>query len=162
MKALENAITTINDIVEQTYYFEQKVYEMNQKVNKNKSAISKALGRKNRLDIKVDDQTEFSAIKETKVNIEFFPDKLKATLDKEMYEKVIDKHVGIRNLEGLISMLKEYGVPPKRFKDYLEVKHEVSNEKIDHQIEMGNIDIENIAGCYKVDFDEEIRVKKTK
>lgn len=157
-------VANLNDIIEQTYYFEQKVFEWKSKIDENKKRIGKALGRRNRVEIKVDDQTEFCASKEVKTNISFIPDKLRDNLDKEIYKKVVQKTVMVKenDLKNLIAMLRTYGVPSKEFKQYLTVKEEIDIEKVDHLIEIEEINIEDIQGCYTVEYDEEVKVKKTK
>jgi hypothetical protein len=159
---LKEMVASLNDVIEQTYYFEQKVYEWSNKVKNNKNLINKSMGRNDKVDVVIDDQASFRATKVIKTHIDFFPDKLKESLSKELFERVNDKIVTVQNLDGLIKMLKEYGVPPKRFKDFITVKNEVSVEKIDNLIEMGEINIDNIQGCYKVEFEEDIKVTKTK
>lgn len=161
-KKLGEMVASFNDIVEQTYYYEQKVYEWSKKVEKNKEAINKNLGRKNKAEVNVDDKTSFKVVKNVQTHIDFFPEKLKAALIKEKFEKVVNKTVLINDLDGLVKMLKDYGVPPKKFKEFITVKTEVDVEKIDNLIEMGEMEIEDINGCYKVEFDEDIRVIKTK
>lgn len=159
---LKEMVASLNDIIEQTYYFEQKVFEWSQKVKKNKDIINKSMGKRDKVNVIVDDRTAFNAVKKVQTNIEFFPDKLKENLDKEKYDKVVDKTVLVRDLDGLIRMLKEYGVPSKKFKDFINVRSEISVEKMDNLIEMGEIDINEIQGCFKVDYEEEVKVFKTK
>jgi hypothetical protein len=159
---LRNMIASLNDIIEQTYYFEQKVFEWGNKVKANKEAICKAMGKKEKIDVVVDENTEFRATKSVQTDIEFFPDKLKESLPKEKYNKVIDKSITISDLDSLILMLKEYGVPAKKFKEYINVDSKVNVGKVDNLIEMGEIEIDEIQGCYKVEFSEQIKVSKTK
>jgi type 1 glutamine amidotransferase len=159
---LKEQIANLNDVIEQTYYFEQKVFEWGNKVKVNKEKISKAMGNNKKLEVVVDEETAFKAVKTINTEVDFIPEKLKESLNKETFAKVVDKTVTINNLDGLIGMLKDYGVPPKRFKEFIKVKNDVSIEKIDNLIEMGEIEIEQIQGCYKVVFDEIIKVSKTK
>lgn len=155
-------LADLHDIVEQTYYLEQKVFEWKRKIDDNKQLINKSLGRKNSLNVRVDDNLAFSVLKSTKLNIEFFPDQVRNKVSKEVYNKVVDKIVEIKDVDALIKTLKWYGVPPKEFKNHIKVSHKVDNEKIDNLIDLGQISIADIEGCYKVDFDEDIRVRKTK
>lgn len=159
---LKELIANLNDIIEQTYYFEQKLFEWGNKVKTNKAQISKAMGSNKKLDVIVDDNTAFKAVKTINTHVDFIPEKLKESLSKETFAKVTNKKVIVKDVDSLISMLKTYGVPPKKFKEFIAVKHEVSIEKIDNLIEMGEIDIDQIQGCYKVDFEENIKVTKTK
>jgi hypothetical protein len=159
---LKEMIAALNDIIEQTYYFEQKVFEWSQKVKANKDKINKAMGKKEKVDVLVDENTSFKATKNVKTHIDFFPEKLKGNLEKDVYEKIIKKTVTVNDLDGLIILLKGYGVPPKKFKDFITVKAEVSVDKVDNLIEMGDLNIDDIQGCFKVEYEEEIKVFKTK
>lgn len=155
-------LAELHDIVEQTYYLEQKIFEFKQKVEANKEIIKKGLGKKNSLNVRVDDDLAFSVIKNTTLDVEFFPDEVRKKLGKEVYSKVVDKDVQLKDLDALIKCLKWYGVPPKEFKNHIKVSHKIDNEKITNLIDLGQISIADIEGCYKVDFDEDIRVRKTK
>lgn len=159
---MREMVATLNDVIEQTYYFEQKVFEWTKKVKDNKAKINKAMGRKESIIVVVDDSTEFKATKNVTTNIDFFPDKLKTTLSKELYDKVIDKTVVINDLENLVKMLKSYGVPPKEFKNFISVSTKVNVDNVDNIIEMGEINIEDIQGCYSASFEGDIKVFKTK
>lgn len=152
----------LNDIIEQTYYFEQKVAEFQKKIEANKAKISQELGRKNRFEAKVDENTQFVVTKNVKTNLEFFEDQVQAKFDKKTYNKVINKTVVVENLSGLIKWLKRYGADPKEFKSYIKTIKEVDPHKIDQLIEIEEIKIEDLQGCYKVEFAEEIKVRKTK
>lgn len=159
---LVDEISQANDLVEQTFYLEQKVFEYTRKVNKNKERISRFMGRRNNLNVKVDERTEFFATKKVEPNIQFFPDKLKKKLDKNKYKDVVDKTITVDDYNALVRFLKTYKVPPKEFKKYLSVCDNVDNEKLSHLIDVGEIGIDDIQGCYNVEFEEEIRVKKIK
>ena len=151
-----------NDIVEQTFYFEQKVYEWSKKVRDNKILISKSMGRKNRLDVRIDNDLSFGVIKEKDTKIDFYSDQLKQNLDKKRYSEVVNKVLTIDDLSGLIKMLKKYGVPPKEFKKFISSEDYVDLEKIERLIEIGELEIKDLQGCYKAEFDEEIKIRKNK
>lgn len=159
---LKRAIAELNDVVEQTYYFEQKVFEWTNKVKANKERIKRAMGKRDKFDVIPDDKNSFRAFKKVHTHIEFFPDKLKVSLEKEKYDKIVNKTVTVNDLDGLVKMLKDYGVPPKKFKEFINVQSAVSVEKVDNLVEMGDLNIDDIQGCFKVDYEEEIRVVKTK
>jgi NADPH-dependent 7-cyano-7-deazaguanine reductase QueF-like protein len=168
MSVQENAIKLskkleeLNDTIEQTYYLEQKIFEYSKKVEANKAKISKELGKRSRFEARVDDQTMFTVSKNVNTNIEFFEDQLQAKFGKEMYNKIVNKTIVIENLPGLIKFLKRYGVDPKEFKTYLNTIKEVDVHKIDQLIEIDELKIEDLQGCYKVEFAEDIKVRKTK
>lgn len=161
-KAVSRAIIGLNDIVEQTFHFESTIYDLTQKVNKNKREIKKGLGKKDSLTIKTDDNKDFLVSRNTDVKLEFFADKLQKSLDKDKFKRIVNKKVVVDDLEGLIQLLKENGVSPKQFKKYISTEHSVDVDKLDHLVEIGEISIEDIHGCYKADFNEEIKIRKIK
>ena len=159
---LGKMVEGFNDIVEQTFYFEQKVYEWSKKVRDNKILISKSMGRKNRLDVRIDNDLSFGVIKEKDTKIDFYSDQLKQNLDKKRYSEVVNKVLTIDDLSGLIKMLKKYGVPPKEFKKFISSEDYVDLEKIERLIEIGELEIKDLQGCYKAEFNEEIKIRKNK
>lgn len=157
---LEEMVKDLNDTIEQTYYLNQQIFKLDNTIKANKEKISKALGRKKQLSVRVDDNLSFTVFKSTKANIEFFREQLQANLDKEIYKKVINKKIVVHNFEGLVKMLKGYGVPPKHFKEFVKSEEEVDVEKIDQLVEIEELTLEDLQGCYSVNFDEEIRIRK--
>ena len=120
------------------------------------------MGKRNHLDVRVDEQLQFSVSKKVDTKLEFFEDQLTAKLDKKLLKRIVNKKIEIDDLEGLVKFLKSYGVSPKEFKQYIKSSKEIDMDEIDRLVEIGDIQIEDLQGCYKVEFDEEIRVKKTK
>lgn len=161
-KAVVKEVVSLNDIIEQTYYLEQKVYELNKKIEANKVTIKKRFKDKTSLVARVDEDLEFTAVKNTNVKLEFYIDQLQKTLTKEQFNKVIEKTVVVDDLDGLIKTLKWYGVPPKEFKTYISTIKKVDEGRLDSLIEIGEIEAADLQGCYKAEFSEEIKIKKTK
>lgn len=150
----------INDIIEQTYYFEQRAYELNNKIQANKSKISKYMGSAKKLDIQVDNDLKFSVRKNVIPKIEFYPEALKKKLPRDTYKQISQKKSYLINTKNLVKMLKKYGVPYDEFKKFLQTEEIIDYEKIDYLIEIGEIRIEDLHGCYRAEFDETITVRK--
>jgi hypothetical protein len=159
---LKEMVSEINDIVEQTYYLEQKIYEWSQTVKANKEKISKSMGRNTRLNVRVDKQTEFSVSKKVDTELEFFSDSLSQKLDKKVFNRVTNKTMTIENINGLVKFLKSYGVDPKEFKNFIKTSREVDVAEVERLIDLGEIQIEDLQGCFKAEFSEEIKVRKSK
>jgi hypothetical protein len=159
---LKEMVASLNDMIEQTYHLEQTRFKIDNQIKSNKDKIIRAMGRSEKVDVVIDESTAFRATKTTNTNIEFFPDKLKDNLPKDTYKRIVVKNIGISDLNGLIEMLKEYGVSPKKFKEFIFVKESVSVEKVDNLIELGEITIDSIQGCYKVEYEDILKVSKTK
>jgi hypothetical protein len=159
---LKDMVAGFNDIVEQTYYFEQKLFEWGNKVKANKEKINKAMGKRDKVDVIVDEDTAFKAIKQVQTSIDFFPEKLKTSLSKEKFNSIAIKTVVVNDLDAMVAMLKDYGVPAKEFKRFITVNTEISVEKVDNLVEMGELEIDELQGCFKVEYEEQIKVIKTK
>lgn len=76
--------------------------------------------------------------------------KLKKRLDKKILEKIIDKTYTINDFEGLVKYLKSCGVDPKIFKRYIDVEEKVINDQVDLLSDIGDINLEDVSGCYSV------------
>lgn len=150
----------VNDIVEQTFYFEQKVFEWSKKVEHNKNLISKAIGRSNKLQVTIDEDLKFIAERRTEPKIEFFKEQLANSLSKSNYKKATSKIITIHDLSGLVKMLKEYGVPQKDFKRFIKSDTRINEAAISNLIELGEIELEDLQGCYKAEQNESIHVKR--
>ena len=157
---LVKEIEGFNDIVEQTFYLEQKVNEHMKVINSNKNKISRQMGRKSKLDVRVDEQLAFTVYKDVETDIKFHVDQLAQTLDKDNYKRVTNKTLTIKNFNSLVKMLKNYGVDPREFKNFVDVKREANPEEIDHLIEIGELEIDKLQGCYTATFDETIKVNR--
>lgn len=156
------AIANLSDIVEQTFHYESTIYDLTQKVRKNKLEIKKGLGKKDSLTVRTEEDSDFLVSRDTDVSLEFFADKLQKALDKDTFKKIVNKRVIIDDLDGLIALMKDNGISPKQFKKYISTEHEVDMDKVDHLIDTEEISIEDIHGCYKADFNEEIKIRKIK
>lgn len=155
-------LNTISDIAEQTFYYEQKIHEYQKKVEKNKAYISKKMGKNKRLKFSPDGEVYFAVQKEIKPTVEFYPEKVRAVLDKKVYENVVNKTVKINDLSGLIKLLKSYGVSPKKFKKFISVDEKIDTEKLDTLMTIGDIKFEELHGCYEAEFSENITIRKIK
>ena len=76
--------------------------------------------------------------------------KLKKRLDKELVNEIVDKEYTINNMDGLINYLKSCGVNPKKFKQFIDVKEQVNNKKVDELNELGELDYDDLSGCYEL------------
>lgn len=76
--------------------------------------------------------------------------KLKKKLSKEILNKIIDKTYTINDFEGLVKYLKKCGVDPKVFKSFIDVEENVINDKVDLLSDTGELDFEDVSGCYSI------------
>lgn len=81
-------------------------------------------------------------------------DKLKKCLNKTMFKNVVNKTYTINDMDGLISYLKECGVNPKKFKQFIDVTEVVDEKKFDYYYDLGQIKKSDVNGCYEIKFGE--------
>lgn len=81
-------------------------------------------------------------------------DKLKKKLDKKVIKKIITKKYTINDMNGLVQYLKECGVNPKKFKKFLAVDEELNEVELNRLYDLGEIDKEQVNGCYKMEMSE--------
>lgn len=71
-------------------------------------------------------------------------------IDKELANEFIDKKYIVNDIDGLVSYLKSCGVNPKRFKSFIDVEKTVNQKKLDELGGLGEISMNDLAGCYEV------------
>lgn len=157
---LKSMFSELNDTVEQTFYLEQKIKEWQKIVDANKAKISKAIGNKKRINVRVDKYLGFEVLKDVNPSISFYADQLRSNLDKGIYDRTVNRTIVVSDLEGLKKLLKSNGIKPKEFKNYIKTVDEVSAEKIESLIDLGELEIKDLQGCYTAEFNEDIRVKR--
>lgn len=64
---------------------------------------------------------------------------------------VVSKQYSVNDMNGLIELLKEYGVDPKRFKKYISVGYTVDEKKLEQLYDTGIVKLEDLKGCYTVE-----------
>lgn len=121
--------------------------------------IDKAIGAEDEITVHyIEDETSskakqtvfFNIKKVIRTSVTFHADKLKESLSKEIQKRVISKSYTVNNMDGLVAMLKEYGVNPKEFKKFIDVRESVNVQELERLEAIGKIDKEEIEGCYTV------------
>lgn len=159
-EAIENELTKLNDIVEQTFYYQQEEYKLRKKIEANKKVISKAMGSRKRINSRIDSELSFEVNKKIKTDIDFNATQLSQKLDKKLYKEATHREYQVVELAPLVKLLKSYGVPPKEFKKHIKTVDEVDKEALDHLLKEEKIGLEDLHGCYEASFEEEIYIKK--
>lgn len=75
-------------------------------------------------------------------------EKIEEKFDKEFCNEVINKTYIVNNIDGLVKLLKQNNVNPNQFKKFIEVEKTVSKEKLEQLFEIGDLSLEQLAGCY--------------
>lgn len=84
------------------------------------------------------------------VTIKYDEEAMLKSLGKNEINALFDKSYEIIDMAGLIQLLKSYGVSPKQFKKFINVKQSLSNEKLNHLYEIGILSLDDLKGCYTV------------
>ena len=82
--------------------------------------------------------------------IDWLIGKLKKNLPKKVLKQVIKKEYVVKDMQGLIAYMQELGADAKRFKKYIDVTEELDTNKLNELYEKGELDKEDIKGCYDV------------
>lgn len=138
------------------YRLEQKFKFAKQEYDNQKKKLS--LGIRNYMFSKDYSQLDFKSREFGKVHVSniirksivWDVEKLKKTLDKDLTDQFIEKKYIVNNMQGLIKLLKEAGVKPKEFKKFITVEEKVNQQKMNELSEIGEIDKEDIGGCYEL------------
>lgn len=80
--------------------------------------------------------------------------KLRKSLGKKLFSSVVQKTYEVTDMQGLVDYLKQCGVDPKKFKQFVGVTEKVDTQKIDKLYLSGVITKKDISGCYDVDMGE--------
>ncbi len=161
-KGLANALQAIGSLVEQTYHQEKTLHGLTHKVANNKNDIKKALGTRDSATFKNVDGGEFLVSRKDKAVITFDVDKAKETLDNERFKKITTQKLFINDYMSLIQLLKEYGVPPKEFKQFVDAEFNIEPDKLDHLLEIDEITLDEARAFSHATFEDEIKIRKVK
>lgn len=80
--------------------------------------------------------------------------KLRKSLGKKLFSSVVQKTYEVTDMQGLVDYLKQCGVDPKKFKQFIGVTEKVDTQKIDKLYLSGIITKKDISGCYDVEMGE--------
>lgn len=99
---------------------------------------------------KLDDSCTYDIKVISPLSVTFDADKIESKVDSELCKQFILKQYEITDMAGLISYLKSCGVDPKKFKKFIDVKKKVDTKKLDNLTKIGEIDEDDLKGCYSV------------
>jgi hypothetical protein len=108
------------------------------------------------------DEPALIAKKVERITIDYYADKLKESLSKEVYNEVVNKTHTITNIDGLITLLKKAGIKPNEFKQYINTSVSVNKEALKQLYAVGDIKKEELQGCYSAKIVKSIQIKERK
>lgn len=76
--------------------------------------------------------------------------KLKQKINKNMFQKIVNKTYIIKDYKGLVDYLKICNVNPEIFKTFIEVQEQLNVKEVDKMYETGKLKIEQVHGCFDV------------
>ena len=74
--------------------------------------------------------------------------KLEKRLNKKTCNKFVEKRYEITDWEALTKVLKSAKIKPEQIKPYIHVEKTVNQQKLNSLYEKGEINIEELSGCY--------------
>lgn len=109
---------------------------------------------KNKIKEKKFADDDFSVTKVQQTKFIWNVEKLEKRLTKEQAKKCLVKHYEINNIDALIEYLKSCGVDANKFKTFLNISKEVNQKAIEKMYDLGDIKLEELKDCYKIDIKE--------
>ena len=73
-------------------------------------------------------------------------------LGKEVGNRIVSKEYVVKDMDGLVELLKWCGVKPKQFKKFIEVRYSVDEKALDNIYQTGVVTLEDLRGCYSVKY----------
>ena len=93
-------------------------------------------------------QLKVTNVKQRKVDWDI--PKLEERFDKELLNQFVKKEYQVNDWENLVKYLKSCGVTPKKFLSFITVSKTVDAKKLDELGELGEIEMEDLKGCYTI------------
>lgn len=82
-------------------------------------------------------------------------EKLQGKVKKNLLKQFVDKSYAVTDYDGLIEYLKPLGADPKKLAEYLSVERKVNQKKLEQLAAMGDISMDDLADCYRVEVKSE-------
>ena len=82
-------------------------------------------------------------------------DKLQKKVEKDIFNQFVDKTYTITDYKELVMYLKSCGVNPKKFASFISVDKKVNSKKLDQLSDIGEISMDDIEDCYRVEVSSE-------
>ena len=148
-----------------------KIKELLNETSKNKRLADKYtnLYNQNRVELqKYFDNTTSNQIgnddivvtKRERINIIYNIYKLREKLDKNIFKKVTNRRYYVKDLDGLVELMKQAGIKPKDFKKYVDADISVDKSQIKKLYEAGEISISDLEGCFHATITKYIDVRE--
>ena len=106
------------------------------------------------------DDGKIVAAKRSRVNIQYYPDKLRKKLPKKLFNEVTNRNYRVTDIEGLIELLKAAGIKQNDFKKYIDVDITIKQDELKQLFEVGDVALDDLKGCYEANVSKYIDIRK--
>ena len=103
-------------------------------------------------------QTNVICKRQERATIKYDVEKLKERLDDELFIEVTNRSYTIKDINAMISMLKEAGVRAKDFKALIETKIVANGQAIKRLYDAGEITMKQLKGTYTATISKAIKI----
>jgi hypothetical protein len=137
--------------------------KLDSELKANKARIQQFFEAKgiNKLEVNLDAQeangSVITAYISERMDIEYDSGKLAKKLSKDVMDEIVTKTYIIKDIDGLIKLVKKAGIKPQEFKQYLSVQAMVNKQEIKRLYDEGYIKMEDLQGCYTAKVTKGVR-----
>ena len=103
-------------------------------------------------------QTNVVCKRYERANVKYDVEKLKEKLDDDMFIEVTNRSYMIKDINSMISLLKEAGVRAKDFKALIETKIVANGQAIKRLYDVGEITMKQLKGTYTATISKTIKI----
>lgn len=160
-------MANVKQLIKDIFSLEEQIAGLTSLLNRSKAAVQSYFDEHKIPELEVEFERGKTSVtlvakKTERAYIDYHADKLKESLDKEIFNEIVVKTYVINNMEGLISLLKNAGIKPAEFKHFINTTEIVNKEKIKQLYAIGDITLESLKGCYTSKIVKSIQIKEKK
>jgi hypothetical protein len=157
----------VKELIKQTYEDAKQINALKKQYEENRKKIEQFFDDKkiDELSVKYDGSlgnTQIIVRKIEQARINYFADKLKKKLDKEIFNEISTKQYEITDIKGLMKLLKNAGVSFKDFSKYVSITDVIDKNKIIELYDVGDITGKDLKGCFDATISKSIRITEKK
>lgn len=147
----------IKELIKLAWDLKQSIQNNTHEYNDIRNDILKYLRKSTTKAVSINNITAKVVEKNTVI---YYEDMLEKTLPRDKFDKVVSKRYNINNIKDFVKLLQAHGITKKQFKKYVDVEMEVDKKKIDKLVDLGEISMEELEGCYLVSTIEYVDLRK--
>lgn len=166
MRTYTKTNNEIQDLILETLEFETEVGKMLLKIDDNKKKIQEYFDNNNLKHLVVETSTDATndvkvvCKKYERANIKYDIEKLKKKLDDELFIEVTNRSYIIKDINTMISLVKDAGIKAKEFKELIEPKITVNSQAIKNLYDVGELTMKDLKGAYTATISKSIKISE--